>query len=459
MLNFLKNTDPEKIMAMGKEMAAPAFQRAAALMPAYKKILEENNVNANDIKSVEDFSKLPILSKKIVFPCFDIEELCINGDLSLMRRVMTSSGFSGTYSFGINTEKDCKSIETSLDMGLQMVFNIDSKKSFLINASPMGVKVVTSLPLAETSVREDMVVALLKKISPKFEQTIILGDPHFIKKIVDRGNIEKIDWKKLGVSFILGEDWFSESFRSYLAEETEIDQDNFDGRLIGATMGMTELDLNIFHESLDTIRIRRAACRDKKLREALFGENETLVPIVFHYYPHRTYIEAIPENSWDHELVISMLSDQVALPLIRYNTGDRGKLFTHSEMAKILKKCGYEELIPEIKLPIVCVWGRKERFVDMNGIKVYPELIKQGLYENHEVAKAITGHFFLSSKETPLLEVQLAKGVDYNESMAVLIKEAALKYVSCDIHTVVYPYGKYPYAMEIDYEKKFNNLA
>ncbi|MFA7319249.1 MAG: hypothetical protein WC022_01495 [Parcubacteria group bacterium] len=459
-LNLLLNTEPAKIIAMGEKMAIPAFRRAATRMPAYKKILNDHKVDIAKIRSVADFAKLPILSKKTLFPLFDIEELCMDGDLSVIQGAMTSSGFSGIYSFGINTPQNYKTIAMSIDMGLQANFDIDHKKTFFINALPMGVKVRTSLPLAETSVRDDMVLALLKKISPKFTQTIILSDPHFIKKIVDTGNAQKIDWEKLGVSFVLGEDWFSESFRTYLAEETGLDLDKPNGRLIGTTMGVAELDLNIFHEGFETIQIRRAAVTDKKLREALFGQDAELVPIIFHYYPHRTYMEAVPEKSDDQELVFSMLSQEMAIPLIRYNSGDKGKLMTHTELAKILTECGYERFIPKLKLPIVCVWGRKDRCLIANGVKIYPEIIKQGLYENTTVARTITGHFFLSNETDPQMEIQLRKDIALKNitDLDERIKKALSQYKLPDMKIIIYPYADYPHAMELDYEKKFNNL-
>ena len=86
----------------------------------------------------------------------------------------------------------------------------------------MGVKIHTSLPLAETSVRSDMALAIIKKITRYFDQLLVVGDPYFIKRLVEEGIEEKIDWTKLNSSFIFGEDWFSESFRTYIENQTGI---------------------------------------------------------------------------------------------------------------------------------------------------------------------------------------------------------------------------------------------
>jgi len=50
---------------------------------------------------------------------------------------------------------------------------------------PHGVKIPTSLPVADTSVRPDMALAIYKKFSDKFDQTIFVSDPHFLKKLVE----------------------------------------------------------------------------------------------------------------------------------------------------------------------------------------------------------------------------------------------------------------------------------
>ena len=164
----------------------------------------------------------------------------------------------------------------------------------MINCVPMGVKIPTSLPVADTSVRADMALAIFKKFSAKFDQTIFVSDPHFLKKILEDGLEQGINWEKENVHLVSGEDWFSESFRSYVIHILGTDWDNNPQRgIFGATMGIAELDLNLFHESIYSIRIRRAAESDQKLRYALFGEGVDVTPILFHYYPHKTFLKRL----------------------------------------------------------------------------------------------------------------------------------------------------------------------
>jgi phenylacetate-CoA ligase len=374
-----------------------------------------------------------------------------------MKLAMSSSGFSGVFSFGINTPKNYRDTAKSIDTALDYVFDISHKKTFLVNCIPMGVKVTTSLKIAETSVRPDMALALIKKFSPKFDQTLIVSDPHFLKKIVEDGTQEGIDWKKRSVSLVSGEDWFSESFRSYLAGLLGLDLDKPHGRLIGATMGIAELDLNLFHESFCSIQIRRAAQQNEQLRTALFGPGTKICPILFHYYPHRMFLEALPEGSADKELVFSMLSPNMLIPLMRYNSKDRGDIISYNKIKEILNRAGRKDLIPELKLPLVWVGGRKNRFMEIRGKKITPEEIKQGLYEDFQAASETTGYFRLN-KEKQTLEIQLKRDVAINGDLINRFKKALLKYSDVDIPIEIYRYAEFPYAMELDYEKKFLHI-
>ncbi len=461
-IQLLKNSSPEAIEQMGTRALIPAFRRAATKMPAYKKILSENNIDHRQVTDEKSFKKtVPVLDKQSVFGRFeDIEELCVGGTIKNMKLAMTSSGFSGCFSYGINTVYNQRNIAKSIDTALEYVFDISRKKTFIVNCLPMGVKVSTSLMLSENSVREDMALAIIKKFSPKFDQTVVVADPNYLKKLAEDANEKKlIDWNKLNINFISGEDWFSESFRSYLAHLIEIDLDNPGERMIGTTMGVAELDLNLFHESKFTIQIRRNVQQNQALRRELFGDDCVVAPIIFHYYPHRIILEALPEDSNDKELVFSMLSPHMLVPLMRYNSKDRGWIFSYNQMKGILAKHGLQDITPDIKLPCVAVGGRKDRFLMASGhTPVYPEEIKQGLYEDFEAAARTTGYFFLNPADGGRLEVQLKDGIFVSEELRHRFERCCFKYTRTSLPLILYSYRDFPHGMVLDYERKFKHI-
>lgn len=457
-IRLLCTTDPDVLEANGVDNLLPAFKRAATKVPAYKKILEQHGVNYKDIKDVESYKRLvPVIDKESTFPVFEIEDLCVDGSLEMMKTAMTSSGFSGVFSYGINTPRNYRDIAKSIDTALDYIFDITHKNTLLISVVPMGVKITTSLRLAETSVRPDMALAIIKKFSPKFDQTVIVGDPHFLKKLVEDGRDQGIDWKKIKASLVFGEDWFSESFRSYLGHLMDFDPDKPDDRIIFATMGVAELDLNLFHESRHSIQLRRLAQRDVAFREALFGKGTKVPPELYHYYPHRIFLEAVSENGIDKELVFSMLSPNMLIPLMRYNSRDRGDVIPYKKLEEILTKTGHLDMLPDLKLPMVWLGGRKDRFMEVDGKQLLPEEIKQGLYEDFEVASLTTGYFRLNKKDISL-EIQLKKGVNISDMNGERLRKALFKYTERELPIVIYEYQKFPYGMELDYEKKFYNV-
>ncbi len=459
-IKLLCSVDPHKLEEYGHKLLIPAFWRAAKKVPAYKKILAEHNIDHRRIKDVKTFiEKVPVIDKHNTFARFEIESLCVGGTIKNMKLAMSSSGFSGVYSYGINTHQNYKRISQSIDTALDYVFEISKRRTFLVNCIPMGVKVHTSLKIAETSVRSDMALAIIKKFSHKFDQTLIVSDPHFLKKLAEEGNEQNINWKKLNISLISGEDWFSESFRSYLAHLIELDLDNSRGRLIGATMGIAELDLNLFHESADTINIRRFAQENEDLKKDLFGKDIKASPLLFHYYPHRIFLEALPKDAEEKELVFSMLSPYMLIPLMRYNSKDRGNVIPYLKLKEILRRHHCENMLPELKLPCVWVGGRKDRFIETKGMRIYPEEVKQGLYEDFEVAFCTTGYFRLSKENNePKLEIQLKKGITLTDHLKNKFRKALLRYIDAEIPITFYHYQDFPYGMELDYERKFKHI-
>ncbi|KHE90285.1 MAG: hypothetical protein SCABRO_03975 [Candidatus Scalindua brodae] len=423
-------------------------------MPAYSKLLSNNGINYKDINTIEDFQKnVPVFTKKDFFVDTSMAELCVDKNIQSLKLAVTSSGFSGVFSFGMSTAENQNQIVFSIDTILDYIFKISKKKTFLINCVPMGVKVPTSLPIAETSVRSDMALAILKKFHPYFDQFLILGDPHFLKKIIEEGIEQGIVWKGMPVSLIAGQDWFSENFRLYLADLLGIDFNCPDNGLFVANMGIAELDLSLFHESIFTVRLRQELQKNARLREKFLGKDTKIAPLIFHYYPHKIFLETTQSN----ELVFTMLNPDNFVPLIRYNSQDQGYIRSYEFVKKVLTEEGYPHLIPELKLPLVSIAGRADRFITVHGKNVTPEEIKEGLYSDFQVASSTTGYFKLSLKNDNegKIEIQLKKGVKQTEKLKKKFTKALLKYVDTDIEIQCYHYHDFPYGMKLDYERKF----
>ena len=451
--------DPEEFIRRSEQSAVAAFHRVARRVPAYAKLLSSLGVEPSLVTGIESFKKfVPYLDKQNTFHTNSIQDLCLDGDLNGLKSILTSSGHSGIFSFGVNTVRNLKDSSGSIDLGLEYMFNISEKRSLLVNCLPMGVKVNTSLVIAETSVREDMVWAVIKKFSSYFDQTILIGEGSFLKKIIEEGSEQGIDWKAGLFHFVTGEEGIAENYRSYIAGLLGTDPEKPSGGIITSSMGVAELDLNIFHETPHTTLIRRLAHTNPALRHALFGEDVTVCPMLFVCHSHRTYIEELPLEGGRNELVISMLSPHLKIPLVRYKTGDIGRILSYQKVAKILKDFKVEKLTPDLKFPLVAVVGR-HRFLSVGGRRISPEGVKEALYTDPWVASSITGAFKLTPAGNMItLEVQLRKGKVLSDDQENRFKAALSVFTFVPIRTVFYSYADFPYFMELDYERKFNYL-
>jgi phenylacetate-CoA ligase len=453
---YLTLSKPDALIKGLPYQVLSSFRHAARNCPAYHKILDSHGIIAESINTLDEFKqKVPVIDKNSFFSAFPFIEITGKKNFDNIRYVMASSGFSGKFAYGVDLKKNSKNSSFFVDTALDLFFKTSKRKTFLINCTPMGVHVETSLPLAETSVRSDMVLALLNRVSPYYEQTIIIGDPYFLKKTIEEGCETGINWKKLNVSLVLGQDWFPESLRSYLGSLMEIDLDKDTDRLIIATMGLTELGLNVFHESPETIKIRRYAQANATFHEKLFRTNSKASGFLFHYYPMRFYIE---EN---HQglLAFTTLSKSVSIPLIRYTSGDCGHPFSYSGLTELLSDFHIEHLSPLLKLPLSTITGRAGNYMQIKDKIICPEDLKLGLYENFEIASRITGHFVLVAENNiPIVHIQLKPSIKPELTLNNVIKNAIAKYTDADIIIKSYTYSEYPYAMELNYERKFSNI-
>jgi phenylacetate-CoA ligase len=463
LIRLLRETPAEMIAASGERDALNAFRRVVRTVPFYRRMIDEQGVDPAGIDSIEAFTtKVPILDKQNTFGSHVISELCVGGNLDGVRSVLTSSGFlSGVFSFGVNTTENLARSAKSIDTGLQYLFGVDEKSTLLINCLPMGVKVHTrAAVLAETSVREDMVFAVVKKFAEHFEQIIIVGEGSFIKKIVEDGaEVHGIDWSRLHVHLITGEEGIAENYRTYLGELVGVDDyESPDGKIIGSSMGVAELDLNIFHETRETIRVRRLAHRYPVVREALFGKDHSYCPMFFVYYPHRCLVEVLDRKGDAGELVISMLSEEMKIPLLRYRSGDLGRTIPYTQLVETMTRL-QRPLEPDLKLPFVAVSGRGRALQTPAG-NVFPEAVKEALYADRAVARAITGNFRLApDKDFGRLHVQLRPGFAEPKAAGETLREGLHRYTGVVPAVSFHSFEAFPYNVGVDYERKFAYLG
>ena len=395
---LLVSQKPDFWLKNGERMALGLFKAASSRVPAYKDFLKKNKINPLKIKTIRDFKQLPVISKETYLKKYPLEQLCWDGKLEKNTLLSVSSGSSGKPFFwprGNNLE-----LETSIshELILRDIFDADRLPTLFVNTFSMGIYIAgiitlnSVLRVAQKSypitvippgINMDEILRIIREMSPKFHQTIISGYPPFVKDMIEKGEADGIDWKKIKIKFLFATEGFSESWRDYILEK------------IGAKDALTT-SCNIYgsadagilgHETPSCIKIRRKG--DRFL-------DHTLVQ----YNPLLKYYEAV-----GGELIFSAYG---GIPLVRYNIGDRGEIYDCREINR--NSSGW-------KLPFMKVFGKSGQATSLYGVNIYPEHVKAALAGNNALSEFITGKFVLERKYKQNQDQYLAVNVELKENI------------------------------------------
>jgi phenylacetate-CoA ligase len=434
-----------------------AFHRAASRVPAYKSLLADANIRPEDIRDMADFARLPVLDKHSTFERFGIAALCLDGRLGLLSSVLTSSGHSGVFAFGLyDRECDQASLD-NIDNLLDLLFQVKSQPTLLINCLPMGVKVPTqACTLAETSVRPDMAVALVKAFASQYAQFIFLGEAAFIKHVLELGRDKGVDWSRHRIFVVVGEEPLAENARGYLEKMLGYENSPPDGGRVFSSMGIGEIGLNLFFEvppAAPLVRLRKTLHGDVRLRQEVLGTTKW-VPPLFTYDPRRIYVEFLGDR-----LVITTLDPSVKVPLIRYAPGDHGGfLRLRPELGPSLEAAGIPANLGE-QLPIVMIRGRG-KYAKAGNHEIYPEGVKEGIYWDPQLAALATANFrIVSGEEFAKVRIQLSPGVAPSGKLNQRFAEAIARYIDAPFQVACELYESFSSGMSLDYERKFDYLG
>lgn len=456
----LDRSEPDALIRMGHKWLLPCFRRAARHSPAYRTLLAEAGVDPGAIKTPEDFvSRCPLLEKANTFKRFGIDQLiCEDVPLGDLASVLTSSGHgAGGFALGMSTRKQFNGTPRLIDLGLDMAFDIDSRRTLLINCLPMGVTFNSNVVcVANVSVREDMACAIVKQAGSLFEQIVLCGDPLFLKRLCDYSEAADVDWSRHRMHVIVGEETFSEAFRDYLGAVLHVDPDAMDGGLIGSSMGVGELGLNLFNETRETVALRRACLADPELLKQLTGVDTAVSPaptfLVFN--PLRSFVEVINRDAEGvGDLVVTVMDETTPVPLMRYATGDRMQLLARSALREAAQRVPGGLRLPAA--PMMALHGRAKDRLPGGG---HVDLFKEAVYRDSEVARHLTGaHRIIPEGQCVRWEVQAVRGTEVDlASLALRLKaEVVSRLAGRELAVSVLDYDAFPYGKTIDYERKF----
>jgi len=385
------------------------FQHVVKTVPAYKQFIQKNGVRAARIKKGADLASIPPVTKSNYLRAFEWHDL-ISGDLLNDEHLVlaATSGSTGKPFYFPRTS----ALDEQATLFHQL-FLLNSglsprKKTLVLVCFGMGVwigGIITyeafsrvsqcgfPLTIMTTGPNKHTIFEALSEIGSHYEQLIICGYPPFIKDVVEEAGSHSIDWKRWETRILCAAEPFSEDFRAHLAKIARIDEPL---RGIMNIYGSAELGTMAIETPL-SIQVRRWAIERPALFSDLFDEAHRLP----------TFAQFIPScvNFSTHDGSILCTSDN-ALPLIRYEIGDRGGVKTYEEVATICKKHGIN---PEsaakklgisdtlMELPFVYIYERSDMATKLYGALIFPEHVRAGL-THHSLADDLTGKFTMLTK-------------------------------------------------------------
>lgn len=386
-------------------------------VPAYKEHLRHNDFQFKWF----DLTSYPPTDKDGYVKKFTEEARCWDGHLDRVGTVVDeSSGSSGTPFNWVRGKRELDTIHRNVAGFTTQVY--PRRRLFVINAYSMGAWATgtnTGIAMAKIAMVKntgpdlDKIVDTITHFGPTYNY-LVTAYPPFVKDLRDKLDSVGFDWDSYKLYGMVGGEGMTEALRDYCEER-------FIRVLSG--YGASDLTIGIGGESRLTVWLRDQIVRDEAFKEALLGEGESRIPMIFQYNPLETYLET---NDKD-ELLCTLNSTTVLSPKLRYNIGDEAKLLTFPGLEALIAKrpdleSGFREAqsIDRMKLPILLLYGRADSTVSFMGANIYPQDVEYGLYEGNPRANEIEA-FMLTLEETtdldarPVVNIATREGVHLDD--------------------------------------------
>jgi phenylacetate-CoA ligase len=430
----------------GSMQALDLFRIAAREVPAYRQLLVEHKIDPAAVKSAADFARLPLLDKKNYNRRFPLDELVLGGKLTRSDFFAVSSGSTGEPTFWPRALADEFPVAVRFEQVFRDAFRAHEKRTLAVvcfalgtwvggmftascmrHLSAKGYPVVTATP----GNKIDEILRVVQRLSPQFEQTVLLGYPPFLKEVVDAGRSQGLDWSPFQVKLVMAGEVFSETWRDLVAERLGGgDPLRFSASIYGTA------DAGVLgQETPVSIAIRRFLAERPEAAQAMFGDAR--LPTLCQYDPTARYFESLPVEGGGASLAFSGWN---GVPLVRYHIADRGGILGYDAMLERMRELGCDPVAavrnsggPEPRRqPFVWVFGRTDFTVSFFGANVFPETISLGL-EQPEVRARVTGKFVMQVKEGLVndkprltIAVELAKDATGDDAFGEAVAAAVL---------------------------------
>ncbi len=428
-------------MNTGLTTAFKLFRKAASKVPAYKAFLKRQHVRADQIKSPNDFTTLPLMDKKNYLHRYQYRDLFVSGKIPPM--AYASSGSSGKPTFWFRGDEQEQIGGDIHEKIFKKIFRIKKNEpTLVVICFSMGLWIAGNytaaacrflarkgylLTVITPGIEKTDVFNTLKDLAPHYKNIVLAGYPPFLMDMINDCKTQKISLNRK-LKILTAGDKFSEAWRQAIFELVGI-RDYYHSLV--SIYGSADAGVLGFETPL-SIFLRKTALTNKSLYRDLFG-TETVLPALVQYDPQNIFFEQA-----EGELVFTTAT---SAPLIRYNIHDLGRIITYEQIKALLikyhlLKAGKPLGLKDWKLPFVVKTERTDVAVTFYALNIFPEHILAGI-KDQKVSKFLSGNFFAYNKQLHhnkvqklYLKLELAEGLKkLNEKNMSLIRDTVLRYL------------------------------
>lgn len=432
----LKPKEPKEIETEIETHVLKLFQSVASEVPAYRSFLSEQGIEASSITSLTQFQLLPLTTKFNYLQHYSLADVCRQGQLESCDMIAVSSGSTGEPTFWPRSIADEYQIATRFEQVFRDSFAANHRRTLAVVCFALGTWVggmytanccrhlaLKGYPITVITPGNNKteILRVVQKLSPLFEQTVLLGYPPFLKDVIDSGISQGVPWPSYGVKLVMAGEVVSEEWRSLVGQRLGSTNYCYDSASLYGTADAGVLG----NETPLSICIRRWLSAHPDVARELFGESR--LPTLVQYDPLNRFFE-----EQDGTL---LFSGDNGVPLIRYHIADTGGLFKFEELLSFLESKGFNPITALdadrniYALPFVYVFGRSQFVVSYFGANLYPENISVGLEQN-PVCEWVTGKFVMAEQfdtaqnASLKVTVELAPGIESSPEKQQIIAES-----------------------------------
>ena len=228
-------------------------------------------------------------------------------------------------------------------------------------------------------------IALTDCLNADKQQIILTGYPPFLKDVASEAKTRGCELKSYSVAAIVGGQGISEAMRDQLLEVYQ---------QVHSSYGASDLDINLGVEMEFAMNLRKAIAINPGLGRELYGSNKGL-PMIFHYHPMNYHVECDETD----ELIFTCTRTDRSSPRIRYDLGDKGRVYASSDVQALLCKYGiFNFNKPKTNFPLMFIWGR-DATVIFNGANLTFDELESAMTTNEALKNSVLKKAFYKVDE------------------------------------------------------------